>query len=169
MVKYNFWDRFYGERPKTFKKESTEHIRNNTLYYLQKYGRSRWIKTEEIFEGTLEKTDLFNSEKGKMFFAVQGIKSKISSATHKLRLLGNPIISGIGGKGYRYADESCDDFIDVWDEKFSAFERRKTSLEKEAENDKKLMERIILNLKEQGREKEAEQMQEILVKYAKKN
>lgn len=171
MVNFNFWDRFFGDRPKQFKKESNKQIKKNTLHYMQKFGRNHWIKTEEIFEQTLEQTDLFNSNKGKMLFAIEGIKSKINSVTNSLRSEGHPIISGTSrfggryGKGYRYADENCDDFVDIWDEKFSAWENRKTNLSKEKATDIKLIERIIEKLKEKGRLKEAQQLKQVLVRY----
>ena len=168
MVNFNFWDRFFGDKPKKFKREAEKQIKSNTLYYMKDYGRARWIKTEEIFENTLEQTDLFNSNEGKMLFAIQGIKAKIHNATHKLRREGHPIIAGIGAKGYRYADEDCDDFIRVWDEKFGAFEKRKSNLRKEAELDIKMIERIIERLKEKGKENEAKQMEAIKVRYGRR-
>lgn len=168
---YNFWDKFFGDRPKQFKKEANKQIKENTLLYMQRFGRTHWVKTEEIFENTLEKTDMFKSDKGKMFFAVQGIKAKVNYVTNILRAEGHPIISGtsfIGGrygKGYRYADESCDDFVDVWDEKFSAWEKRKSNLSKEKKTDIKLIERIIKRLLDQKKVEEAKKLQEILVMY----
>lgn len=165
MVKFNFWDKFLTKNPKRFRKTTEEQIKSNTLLYLQKYGRKRWISTAEIFEKTLEKTEMFNSSEGKMFFASQGIKSKVNSATGKLRRLGHPIIAGVKGKGYMYADENCDNFVDVWNEKFSAFEGRKNSLKAEAKNDKQLIKKIIERLLKQNRIKEAQRMEEVLVMY----
>ena len=166
MVRFNFWDKFFGNTPKKFKKEANKQIKDNTLIYMQRYGRAKWISVGEIFEQTLQQTDLFDSDQGKMFFAIGGIKNKINWATHELRRIGYPIISGDKyGKGYRYADENCDDFIDNWDEKFSAWEKRKTNLTKEKELDKKLIERIIERLIEKKRLKEAQKLKEILVKY----
>jgi len=168
MVRFNFWDKFFGNKPKSFKKSAEKQIKQNTLYYMQDYGRGRWIKTEEIFEKTLEKTDLFNSNEGKMLFAIQGVKAKIHSATHNLRKDGYPIISGIGAKGYRYADEKCKDFIYIWDEKISAWEKRKSELIKEKENDRIIIEKLIEKLKQKKRFVEAKQLQEVLVRYNKK-
>ncbi len=173
MVRYNFWDKFFGDRPKKFKRESNKQIKENTLLYMQRFGRANWVKVEEIFEQTLERTDLFNSDKGKMMFAIQGIKSKINSVTNTLRSEGHPIISGTSqngryGKGYRYADETCEDFIDVWDEKFSAWEKRKSNLSKEKQIDIKLMEKIIERLVASNKLEQAKQLEQVLVQYNKK-
>lgn len=171
MVKYNFWDKFFGDRPKGFKREANKQVKENTLLYMKKAGRTRWIKIEEIFEQTLENTDLFNSKEGKMFFATRGIKSKINQVTNALRKEGYPIISGTinfngkHGKGYRYADENCEDFIDMWDEKFSAWEKRKSNIIKEKLIDIELIKRIMEKLIEQNRKQESKQLEEILVKY----
>lgn len=171
MVNFNWIDRFFGEKPKRFQKEANKQIKDNTLLYMQKFGRGKWVTVSDIFEGTLEHTDLFNSKEGKMFFALGGIKGKINSVTNILRNEGYPIISGTSlnggryGKGYRYADESCDDFIDVWDEKFNAWEKRKSNLSKEKETDRILIKRIIERLIKNKREKEAEKLQEVLIKY----
>jgi len=170
MVRFNFWELkgYFGKNPKFFKKESNKQIKDNTLLYMQKYGRAKWITIGEIFEQTLEQTDLFNSNEGKMFFAIQGIKNKINWATGELRRMGYPIISGDKyGKGYRYADETCDDFINVWDEKFSAWEGRKTNLDREKEIDENLIVKIIERLLQKNREKEAQQLKQVLVKYQK--
>ena len=171
MVRFNFWDKFFGTRPKQFKKEANKQIKENTLLYMQRFGRADWVKVHDIFEGTLEQTDLFNSDKGKMFFAIQGIKNKINSVTNSLRAEGHPIISGTSqfggryGKGYRYADETCNDFIDVWDEKFSAWEKRKSNLSKEKQTDIKLIEKIIEKLIAKNRLREAEKLKQVLVQY----
>lgn len=173
MVRYNWIETKLIElgikRPKQFKKEAREQIEQNTLNYIKKFGRRKWVPVSEIFEKTLEQTDLFNSQGGKFWFASQGVKSKINSATLKWRSppYGYPIISGKGHKGYRYADENCDDFIDVWDEKFSGWEKRKTKLDKEKLTDIKLIEKIIEKLITNNRLKEAQQLKEVLVKYQK--
>ena len=170
-VKYNFWDKFFGSRPKKFMSEANKQIKNTTLLYMQKYGRRDWVKVEDIFQGTLEKSDLFNSEEGKMFFAKHGIKSKLNSITNTLRAEGHPIISGTSkgryGKGYRYADETCDDFVDVWDEKFSAWEKRKSNLSKEKQTDVKLIEKIIERLISKNKVEQANQLKQVLVQYNK--
>jgi len=168
MARFNFWDKYFGERPKIFQKEATKQIKKNTLYYLQQYGRSRWISVVEIFEKTLEKSDLWNSDEGKMFFAKSGIRSKINGGTHTLRREGYPIISGKGKKGYRYADENCKDFIDRWNEKFNAWDERGTNLVAEREIDIALIEVLIKKLIEKGREQEAKQLQEVIVRYRNK-
>ena len=169
MVRFNFWDKYFGNNPKKFQREATNQIKKNTLYYLKDYGRSRWIPVVEVFEKTLEKTDLFNSSEGKMFFAKSGIRSKINSVTHTLRREGYPIISGKGKKGYRYADENCKDFIDRWNEKFNAWDERGTNLVTEKETDIALIKKIIERLSEKGKEQEVKQLQEIIVKYKNKN
>lgn len=167
MVKFSFWDKFFGSKKKriNFIKNAQNQIRKNTLYYLQDFGRAKWVKTEEIFNQTLIKTDLFNSEDGKTWFLCQGAKGQISNATHKLRNDGYPVISGRGGKGYRYADENSPDFIHLWDEALSSCEERQTRADKEKERYRKLINKIIERLKSEGREEEAKQMQKVLVKY----
>jgi len=171
MVKFNFWERmgFYGKNPKSFKRDAMKQIKRNTLYYLQSYGRAKWISVEDIFKGTLEKSDLFNSDEGKMFFAEAGIRNKINGVTHTLRREGFPIISGIGKRGYRYADEDCNDFIDRWNEKFNAWDERGTNLFTEREIDIALIEELINKLKAKGREQEAKQLVEVIAKYKNKN
>ena len=168
MVGFNFWDKFFGKKPKTFKKEADKQIKENTLYYMQDYGRARWIPVEEIFEKTIEQTSLFNSNEGKMFFAKSGIRNKINNVTHILRREGHPIISGKGKKGYRYADEKCKDFVDRWNEKFNAWDERKSNLEAEREIDIQLIENLIQKLLQQKREQEAKQLQTIIIKYKNK-
>jgi len=170
MVKFNLFESlgYFGKKPKTFKREARKQIEQNTLDYLKRYGRAKWISVPEIFKETLEPTNLFNSPEGKMFFAVAGIKSKIHGATHKLRRDGYPIISGVGKKGYRYADEDCDDFVNVWDEKFSGWQKRKSDLIQEFKNDKEIIQKIIERLLEKKREQEAKELQKILVRYGEK-
>lgn len=169
MVKFNFWDKWFGDKPKAFKREATKQIKKNTLSYLQDYGRARWVSVEAIFEGTLEKSDLFNSNEGKMFFAEAGIRNKINGVTHTLRREGYPIISGKGKKGYRYADENCNDFIDRWNEKFNAWDERGTNLITEREIDIALIEELINKLRAKGREQEAKKLIEVIAKYRNKN
>ena len=88
MVKYNWIEqsliRMGVRKPKTFKREARKQIKDNTLDYIKKYGRIDWIPVSKIFEDTLEQTSLFNSKEGNFWFASQGIKSKINSATNEL-------------------------------------------------------------------------------------
>ena len=165
MVNFNFWDSYFGKKPKRFKKEARKQIEENTLDYLRRFGRADWIPITRIFEDTLKETDLFKSNEGNMWFASQGIKSKISSATHKLRRDGYPIISGKGHKGYRYADEDCEDFIDKWNEVFSANEERKENILKEKKTYLELVKRIIERLISKNRFQEAEELKKVLVKH----
>jgi len=129
----------------------------------------RWIPVEEIFKETLEKTDLWDSNEGKMFFAESGIRGKINGVTHTLRRNGYPIISGKGKKGYRYADENCQDFIDRWNEKFNAWDGRGTNLLTEREIDITLIKELIKKLLKKGREQEAKQLEAVITKYRNKN
>jgi len=164
----------FTNRPKAFKKFLNKHIRDNTLIYMQQFGRGRWITVEELFKETLEKTDLYNSNVGNLSFAFKGVTSKINWATHELRRLGYPIISGKKfynnkyGKGYILADENCDGFINYWNEKRNAWEERKENIIKEREADIKLMQKIIERLLEKNRLEEAKQLQEVLVRYGQK-
>lgn len=167
MVRFNFWDKFLGRKPKTFRKDTAKQIKENTLFYLQQHGRGRWVSVEDVFKGTLEESDLWKSEEGKMIFAESGIRNKINGATHTLRREGYPIISGKGKKGYKYADEDCETFIHDWDEKISGWVSRKDGLIQEYRTDKILIERIIEKLLNAKREAEANKLKEILVKYTK--
>jgi len=170
MVAHNWWDLkgYFGSHPKRFKKEARKQIENSTLQYLQKYGKRDWVSTEEIFEKMIEPTDLFNSKEGKTWFIQDGVKAKVNSATSSLRRLSYPIISGKGHKGYRYADEDCDDVADVWTEKFTGWEKRINKLNKERQTDLKLLSKVIQSLKEKGREKEAKKLEEVLQEYTRK-
>jgi len=176
MVRFpKLFDKFFGSHPRRFHKEAREQIKQSTLGYLKKFGRHDWKTTSEIFEETIEPTDLFNSNEGKMFFAEQGIKSRINSAAHSLRTEGHPIIAGkqswkgkvkgYVGRGYKYADEDCDGFIDAWDEKFNAIEQRKENITKEKRTDMELIKRIIERLIEKKRLEEAQKLKVILVRY----
>ena len=169
MVKFNWWELkgYFGKHPKRFKKKANKQIRDNILLFLKDIKMGAWTTQEEIFEATLEKTDLFNSPEGKMFFAQKGVQSKIGWAVNELRRLGRPIISGKGKRGYRYADENTKDFIEDWNEKVNAWLERKSNLTSEFKVDKVLMERIIEKLEQEKRLKEAQRMKEVLVRYSK--
>ena len=171
MVKYNWEDEVLIElgvkRPKRFRIDARKQIKNSTLHYVKKYGRAKWIPISEIFGETIRVTDLYNSKEGNFFFASQGVKTKINSVAHLLRREGYPIISGMR-KGYRYADENCDDFIRVWDERFSAWDKKKSDLIQEFKNDKELVLDLVEKLKQKKREKEAKELQKILVKQERK-
>ena len=172
MVKYNWIEstlvKLGVKRPKRFKNDARKQIEDSTLQYLQKYGRHKWISTEEIFRNMIEPTDLFNSKEGNFWFASDGIKSKVNSSTLSLRRKGHPIISGKGHKGYHYADENCDDFIYLWNEKFDAWEKRKTKIIKEKKVDIDLIREIIKSLLEKKRVEEAKELEKVLVKYKEK-
>jgi hypothetical protein len=53
----------------------------------------------------------------------------------------------------------------VWDEKFSAWEKRKSNLSKEKQTDIKLIEKIIERLIAKNRLEEAEKLKRVLVQY----
>lgn len=165
--KQNIWERlgFYGTHPKKFKKEAREQIKTSTLNEIKNRGRGQWVSTADIYENNLKYTDVFQRKEGTMFFAESGIKAKINSATHFLREEGHPIISGKGHKGYRYADESCEDFIRRWDEVLSAREERKSNLEREYKIYQKLIEKIIERLISKNRLKEANELKVVLERY----
>ena len=185
MVNLNPWEFLLGKSPKKFKKETNKQLADNTLLFLRDNQKGKWTTSYEIFDETLKETDLFNSKEGKMFFAIQGIKSKIGWVINELRRRGYPIISGTKqsqtnryidgkkiikktinyGKGYRYAGENTGGFIEDWDEKRKAWFERKSNLRKERDTDIKLMERIIERLLQKGREKEAEKLKQVLVQY----
>jgi len=171
MVKYN-WEEEELKRlgilkPKKFKRESRKQIKDNTLNYLKRFGRRNWVPVGEIFRETLKETDLFHSLGGNFWFSSQGIKSKINSATNSLRRESYPIISGKGHQGYKYADWSCDDVVDVWDEKFSGWEGRKQGLITEFNLDRKLLKQTIKELEKRKKKEKAKKLQKVLVKYTK--
>ncbi len=170
MVKYNWEEKYLIElgipSPKRFKIDARKQIEDSTLHHLQKFGRNRWVSVSEIFQERIRPTDLFNSKGGNFIFCAKGIKSNINAVTLALRRKHHPIISGKGHKGYMYADENCDDFIERWNEKFDAWEGRKTKLSKEKELDINLIEGIIAKLLARNRIEEAQQLQEVLVKYS---
>lgn len=172
MVKYDWIEsimiKFGVKRPKRFKSDARKQIEDSVLQYLKKYGRHRWVSTEEIFKEMIEPTDLFNSKEGNFWFASSGIKSKINASTLSLRRKSYPIISGKGHKGYHYADENCDDFIYLWNEKFDAWENRKTKINEERRVDAELIKEIIKNLLEKGRKEEARELEKVLVRYGEK-
>lgn len=168
MVKYNKWDGLLGNNPRKLKRDANKQLKNTTLIYMQKYGRARWIPIFELFEQTIEPTDLFDSKEGKMFFAIQGLKHKINWATNALRTKGYPIInSSFYGKkhsqGYMYADENSDDFISIWKQRANAWEKRVNNLEKEKSKDIELMEAIVQRLLESKRAREAEELKKVII------
>ncbi len=167
MAKFNFWDirNYFGKNPRKFRKEAKEQIETSTLTEVRGKGRGKWVSVEEIWENNLKHTDIFSTDEGKMFFAIPGIKAKINSMARCLKLKGHPIVSGKGKKGYRYADEKCDDFIYVWDEVLSGREERKTRVEKEYDLYEKLIGKICKRLIAEGKLKEAQELKQILVKY----
>ncbi len=185
MVNLNAWEFLLGKSPKRFKRDTNKQLANNTLYFLRDNQKGKWTTSFEIFDATLKDSDLFNSQEGRMFFAIQGIKSKIGWAINELRRKGEPIISGVNqsetnryidgkkiikktitsGKGYRYADENTKNFIDDWDEKRQAWFKRKDNILKEKETDIKIIKTIIERLLQKGREKEAEKLKQVLVEY----
>lgn len=189
MVKFDWWELkgYFGKHPKQFKRDANKQIRNNILFFLKDTKRGGWATQEDIFEATLEQTDLFKSDEGRMFFAKKGIQQKIGWAVNELRRKGYPIISGSElwksnrflrgseiekvkkkyGQGYRYADEHTKDFIEDWNEKVNAWLERKSKLTSEYTTDKILMERIIERLENTKRVKEAQKMKKVLIKYEK--
>lgn len=169
MPSFSYEDKLFGGKKKriSFIKNAQKQIQGNTLYYLKDFGRSNWVKPIEIFDKTLFRTDLFNSNLGKIFFSLQGSKGQISNSTHKLRKGGYPIISGKGGKGYRYADEETEDYINHWDEALSSMEERRTRLDDEYRNHEAIIKSIIKRLLEKKRFEEAKQLRLVLERYRK--
>jgi len=174
----NYWDKWFGGHRGKFHREARKQIKESTLQILQQRGRHDWVTIEEIFEERIEPTDLFNSDAGKMFFAEQGIKSRINSAAHSLRKEGHPIIAGmqswkgkiIGykGRGYMYASWDCDDVVRVWDEKFSSTEIRERNVANERKTDVILINVVIKKLRENGKEEKARELEKVLEKYEEK-
>ena len=167
-MKLNFWDRFVGGiRPKSFKKKAEHYLLQTTLIQLMNYGKAKWIKTEEIVDFLLNKplTDFdFKDKRVQKWFAGEGMKKKISEGTHKLRLVGHPIIAGSGRKGYRYANEDCSDVDELWEDRRRMWEKSKNDILKQAKIDNALLDKVIKKMKE-GKKKE--KLKEVQIAYQK--
>lgn len=167
MRKHTFWDRLLGlAKPKTFVKHTKSILQGLILMYLQNFGRGNWRSTAEMAQWLLDHKDYdFNDKDIQKWFAISGMKGEISNATHRLRIAGFPVIAGTGGKGYRYADEKCDDLVEVWEEKFRAWSKREDDWNKERQIDIKLINKVLKGLKEPQKK---EQLIKIKQKYSEK-
>ena len=161
-----FWETIIGgDKIKSFKKEAQKQIQDHTFIKLKNYGRAKWIKTSEIIEYCLRsKAFDFNTEQINNWFKVAGMKAKVSWSTNRLRKLGYPIISGGKGKGYRYADENCDDVVEVWQMRNRLWRKEDANVEKERASDLRLLQKVIDNMKNEEKKKQL-----ILVKQEYRN
>lgn len=166
-----FWDIIIGgERPKSFKKEAQKQIQDHTFIKLKNYGRAKWIKTSEIIEYCLKsKAYDFTTEQVSNWFKVAGMKTKVSWATHQLRKLGYPIIAGGGRKGYRYADEDCDDVVEIWQDRNRLWRREAYNVDKERASDLRLLQKVIDKIKDPEKKKKLIVVQQQYQKKRKKN
>lgn len=146
----SFFDRFLGLiRPKKFKKEANRRITWNVLSQLQQYGRADWQSLNKIAEYIyLVDKDFFNDAKVQQWFRAVGFKGKICESTLKLRKRGHPIIAGRGRKGYRYADENCDDLAEVWNDRLNEWKNNEQNIEKQRKLDMKLLQDVIKKVQE---------------------
>lgn len=168
MRKWSFFDTLLGTRkPKSFKKETRIQLQRMVLTYLQNYGKVDWRKVEDIAQWLLSLKGDYNFKDKKVWnwFATCGMNGEICNSTHFLRLQGYPIIAGTGKKGYRYADENCDDVDEVWEERQRAWEKSKENIEKQRQIDIKLIEKVIEKIKDEEKKKK---LIEVMVKYKKR-
>jgi len=157
MRKHTFWESLLGlAKPKTFIQKTKSQLQGYVLIYLQNYGRENWKSTANIAEWLLftQKGYDFNKKDIQNWFASGGMKGEISNSTHRLRILGHPVIAGTGRKGYRYADENCDDLVEVWEEKLRAWSKREDDWDKERKIDIKLIDEVLKKLKEPQKRKQ---------------
>ncbi len=151
-----FWESMIGgEKVKSFKKEAQKQIQDHTFIKLKNYGRAKWIKTSEVIEYCFRsKAYDFNTQQMNNWFAVAGMKTKIAWATNRLRKLGYPIISGGKGKGYRYADETCDDVVEVWQMRNRLWRKEDLNVDKERKSDLRLLQKVINKMEDKEKKKE---------------
>ena len=156
MKKNNYWNLALGDNhANKFVKEIKRNVEASTLIYLQNFGRVNWIPVEELMNelGKYQNFDFHSPEATKYFFLL-GASKEIIDSTHRLRKLTYPVISGHKGQGYRYADENCENVVEVWTMRFRAWMDRKLNIRKEEEIDTKILEKIIERIKDENKKKE---------------
>jgi len=170
-MNFGFWDKFVGGAdPKRFRKKAEQYLIQTTLIQLMNYGKAKWIKTEEIADFLLNKplTDFnFKDERVQKWFSGEGMKKKITESTHKLRLLGHPIIAGSGRKGYRYANEECEDVDELWEDRKRAWENSRDDILTQAKIDNELLDKVIKKMKEGQKKQKLLVVQMAYQKYIK--
>ncbi len=166
-----FWDSMLGTgKPNAFRKEAQKQIQDHTYIKIKNYGRTKWIKISEIVEYCLKsKAYDFKQPTVSNWFKVAGMKAKVSWATHQLRKLGYPIIAGGGRKGYRYADEFCDDVVEIWQDRNRLWRREDLNVDKERASDLRLLQKVIDKMKDKEKKKKLMVVQQQYQKKRKKN
>jgi len=155
--KMDFFDSLLGtRRPAAKKAEASKTLKMYVLIYLQNYGRVKWCPTSDIADWLLKAKGYDFKERviWNWFAANYGLKGEITRTTHYLRHKGYPIIAGLGNKGYRYADEECDDIIEIWDERRKLWEKQRENIDLQRQVDIKLLEKIIKKIKDKRKKKE---------------
>lgn len=154
-------------RPTSAKKELKKMMKFYVLVYLQNYGRARWCKLSDIAMWllTAKGYDFKKRTAWNWFAANYGLKGEITHVTSYLRKKGYPIIAGLGKKGYRYADENCDDIVEVWDDRRKLWEKSKEISDSQRKIDIKLLEKVIEKIKSK---KKKEQLMKIKAIYRRK-
>jgi len=169
MKKRTFWDIILGiNNPHKFREQAKRFLNREVLIYMQNYGKADWRKTEAIADYLISNSNFnFNDKTIQKWFAEIGFKSRISDATHDLRLLGYPIIAGNGKKGYRYADETISDLTEVWTSRWELWQKDIQNVAKQREIDLKLLDAIIEKLTKPEEKEKKEILIEIRAKYRK--
>ena len=165
MRKWSFFDSLLGDRrPKSFSKEAHEQIRDHTKMYLLNYGRVKLCSLGDVARWILKsKSYDFNCEKfWRWLGANYGFKGEIAQAVSHLKKQGYPIISGNGHKGYRYADERCENVDEVWEDACRGWSSREENWDKERQVLNKLIDKVIASVKNK---KKKEKLIEIKVNY----
>ena len=150
-------------RPTSKKKELNQMMKFHVLVYLQNYGRTRWCKLSDIgmWLLTIKGYDFKKRTAWNWFAANYGLKGEIAHTTSYLRRQGYPIIAGLGKKGYRYADENCDDIVEVWDDRRKLWEKSKEISDSQRKMDIKLLEKVIEKIKSKKKKKQLLKIKEI--------
>ncbi|MHA1873354.1 MAG: hypothetical protein ACTSVB_04500 [Candidatus Heimdallarchaeaceae archaeon] len=149
------------------------NIKESVLSILVKYARRSYIKITEIGKLIRDEEEYIWDRRiiDKLAFGY-GLLTHITSSINTLRNEGHPILSSdIKGKGYTYAgDWWRPDLADVWDDKFTANEKRKSIPEKEKETDNKLFNKLMKRLtEEQFKGRDVKKVREKLIEVAKKH
>lgn len=143
-------------RPRSKKREINKMMKFYVLTYIQNYGRVKWCRLSDIAMWLLSAKGYDFKEKTSWnwFAANYGLKGEITHATSYLRKQGYPIIAGLGRRGYRYADESCDDVVEVWDDRRKLWEKSKEISDSQRQIDMKLLEKVIEKIRSKKKKKQ---------------
>ena len=153
-------------------KKYLKNLKESVLTIFYKFGRWGFIQITEIRDRIKQDEDfLWDSRIRDELADNYGILSHITSAINQLRKDGLPIISASYGKGYTLAgDWNRSDIDEIWDEKFSANERRKSVPQKEKQMDNLLFNQLMEKVtKAQFAGKDVGKVREKLLVVAKKH